>query len=358
MLKTLFLSFHFFTIPLSWGYWRAVNVSQLDESQEVRLIVAGRGDELGTLFQLAAISKAEAYLRMDPGAQIVILSAVESEKNNEQELRQFISRKFINTKKIPMSLGAREFFNEATRFKKIVSIDFYTHSTVKFGMRLDRSEDRLESIDDWSQLLPSLTDQSYLFLHGCNTGFELAPELANQLNRPVMGSLTSTYFQRLTKDQRFVNSDDKSVRDSQWISPATYRLIPDAIPYVGHWGHFSGGGLGFFKTFCGGLLADQCIFGMKKMMSFWLSAKIQFQDRVMDYLCSGRLDSDFGIKCRKALETGNFNLSSFHGNPLKCDFKSCQYELICPQFDDKCDLISPSTGLSTIHNEYRAFLSF
>ncbi|MFN8845451.1 MAG: hypothetical protein ACK5W9_01245 [Bdellovibrionales bacterium] len=331
--------------------------NNIDSNKQIRIIVAGRGDELGTLFQLAALSKAEKYLNNYPQDQILILSAVENERKKNQEKQIFVNRKFQYVTEVPGSLGTDKFFDQILKYKKIASLDFFTHATVKFGLRLDRSEDRLESLDDWWKLKNKLTEEAYIFLHGCNTGFELAPALAKLIHRPVFGSLTSTYFQRLTQDRQFISSDSKGIKEDQWHVPSVYRLVPDTIPYNGHWGHFSGGGLGFFKAFCGDLIPSACFNGMQIMMKDWITSKNSYKEQVQDFLCSGRPDSALGKKCKNSLELRNFNLSTFIGNPLKCDFKSCEFELICPQFDDRCDLQNPFQGIETIHEEYRAFLN-
>jgi len=159
----------------------------------------------------------------------------------------------------------------------------------------------------------------------------------------------------LTRDSVFLMSDDERGRGN-WQEPAVYRLMPDNKPYEGHWGQFSGGGLGFFKTFCGRVNPTNCSKAMSSMMQVWLSVEKDFNNRTADFLCSGRLDTLHGKKCHESLKTNKRTFPFFRGPPLKCNFQSCDFELVCPQFDDKCDLLNEADGTETIFNEYEKFI--
>ena len=96
------------------------------------------------------------------------------------------------------------------------------------------------------------SNDAYLFLHGCNTGFILAPFLSNLLNIPVAASLTSTDFQKLHSDGEFYLTAKGFSPNSDWAhrnknsynfeTSCRYgkclRLKPDNHPYIGYWGEY------------------------------------------------------------------------------------------------------------------------
>lgn len=337
--------------------------------KRTHVFVSGRGDDLGELLQKAALSKAIYTKQIFPQDQILLIGV---EEYSRDEQFSVIKRKgFSNIEFVPASLNQDRLFSKLESLQRIASLHFFTHSAVKFGLRLDSIEDRLEPTDDWTRIKKSLTSDSYIFLNGCNTGFILAPSVSSQLEVPTFGSMTATNIDRKASDGKFYEVEAKlpnGVRFACDREPC-YRMSPDNAPYSGHWGKFNGGGLGFFKMFCNLSEKDQCLKTLSLTLATHIGsaslgnpknlseAKNNYQSVVLERLCPSYGSENTKAECVRQILNLNKNYNPFLGSPLQCSMTKCDFELTCRAFDDKCDLINPYSRSSTLINEYQIYMT-
>lgn len=341
----------------------------INPHKRTHVFVVGRGDELGELLQKAAISKALYTKQVFPQDQILLIGV--EEYNRDEQLAAIKRKGFSNIEFVPASLNQDRLFSKLELFQNIASLHFFTHSAVKFGMRLDSIEDRLEPSDDWTRIKKSLTPDAFIFLNGCNTGFILAPAVSKQLGVPTFGSMTATNIDRKASDGKFYEVEailPIGVRFACDREPC-YRMSPDNAPYSGHWGKFNGGGLGFFKMFCHLADQEQCLKTLSLTLATHIGvtslgspknfaeAKNNYQNVVLERLCPSYGSEKTKNECSRQILNLNKNYNPFLGSPLQCSMTNCDFELTCRAFDDKCDLINPYTRSSTLINEYQMYMT-
>lgn len=363
--------------------------SGINYSLPTRLLIAGDGHDLGTLFQEVAKSKALKYREINPDYQIVLITAVEEGMDNKTTLKRW---GFNLEAERRQKFNGESFLEEVIRFKKIASIDIFSHSSAQYGIHLDGKANRLTlNTKDVESLNGHFIKDAYAFLHGCNTGFNLAPFLSKSWGIPVAGSMTSTNFQKLHNDGQFYltengffpNADWSLVNDKSFKTPvdcndgACLRLKPDNQPYVGFWGEYSGGGLPFYKFFCIKNATEDCLRVMAKSMLSYLGTNVltaasSFEDykkTVLDFVCPISAKRDLRRECEESLESsltsGDETYNPFARPLVQCDFMSCQAEIKCKKIPftgifkpGTCELINHFNGkATTLVREYKAYLS-
>lgn len=325
----------------------------IDYQVPTRLLVAGNGDDLGLQFQYVAKAKALKYHEQNSNEQIVFIAINEKELGSEWSLKRLgfkIIRNDNNT------LDGKEFLKEAVRFKKILSLDIFSHSSAQFGIHLDGKAHRLNvNTRGLETLKSSFTKDAYVYLHGCNSGFNLAPHLSNVWEVPVAGSLTSTNFQKLHVDSHFYLTEEGMAPSSQFQETnmlsydvskqckdgACIRLKPDNTPYYGFWGSYREGGLPFYKFFCVKNTDEHCLKIMaKSLLSHTLIVNLKkdsdfstFKKAVVDWLCPVSSKKDLRNECEskldEALITKDYTYNPFSRAQIECSTKGCKAEIKC-----------------------------
>ncbi|MES3038530.1 MAG: hypothetical protein V4736_11550, partial [Bdellovibrionota bacterium] len=343
VLKTLILAIAF--VSSAEAYFVAqIGSSVKKKNRTTHIVVAGRGDSLGYMFQKTATTKLKKYRDLYPDHQFILLTV--EEKNAEKDEQKLYDWGYSEVTRINGRLTANEFFRQAGYFKEIASIDFFTHNGAHVGINLDGSDTRLKSDNPkWLNLRNDFAPGGYVFLHGCNSGFYMAPQLSEVLSIPVAGSFTSTGFQYLHENHFFYRYDSDSPPLGNWAvtNPVSFalplecvkdlgclRMQADDFPYEGIWGAFTGGGLSFFKFFCRNTRQDDCLSGMANNIKNFISTKAlaangipnfeDYKEVVIDYLCPLKLSTNIHEECRQALTTGTDHFyNSFQGSPLQCN---------------------------------------
>lgn len=361
-------------------------------SLPVRLIVVGKGNDLGLLFQEVARARAIKYAEnrsKELIEQIVIVATDEKEEDSEWSLKRFGFKVMRSEKK---TLDGEKLIEEMLKFKKILSLDIFSHSSVQFGVHLDGRSNRLNSkTDNVNALKDNFMPGAYAYLHGCNTGFNLAPFLSHAWKIPVAGSMTSTNFQKLHNDGNFYLTEEGYAPNSEWAKVnalsndrpwdcskgACLRLKPDNTPYVGFWGSYQEGGLPFYKFFCTDNSEEVCLSAMaKSMLSHSLNVNVKVQSSledykkgVIDFLCPVSSKKDLRGECQAKLEeailTKDMTYNPFSRAQVECDFKKCKAEVSCKKviFTDvpkpgTCHLENKMEGpATTLVREYIAYLA-
>ena len=365
------------------------NSETLDLNKPTRLLVVGNGDDLGLLFDEVAKAKALKYQENYPQDQIALIAINEKELGSERVLKRY---GFTIQRNDSSTLDGKEFIKEASKFKKIASLDIFSHSSAQFGIHLDGRANRLNiNTKGLEALKPNFMKDAYAYLHGCNSGFNLAPFLSATWGIPVAGSMTSTNFQQLHSDGNFYLTEEGYAPNTDWAKTNTLsydvqteckggtclRLKPDNTPYVGFWGAYREGGLPFYKFFCLKNSEADCLRVMaKSMLSHTLTANLKkdssldlYKKAVIDFLCPISSKKDLRGECEAKLEeallTGDMTYNPFSRQLVECDFKSCKVEIECEKVlftgvpkPGTCELKNrTTTPATTLVREYKAYLA-
>lgn len=361
-----------------------------DAYTRTHILIVGKGNELSTLLQTTAAAKAKKYAELFPNEQVYLISVNETGKDDNLELLSKYGFRNV-TEKRSWNFDSSDVFKEMSQFKKIASVDIFSHSVAYYGVILDGKLNRMDpKKDGYEKLAPNFTPDAYAVLHGCNSGQFLAPILSHQWNIPVAGSFTSTDFQRLHEngswyfddgrkpsEGSFVSTNKKSYqRNELCVEGACRRLTPDNHPYNGYWGDFEGGGLGFFKFFCLKNSMEDCQKGMARaaiahVSNLPITKNSSFEDYekvVFDILCPISAKKDLRGECiaglRNAAATGG-TYDSFGGKSLQCDFKGCKAKFKCERIpiidllkEKSCTVINlrESSKTTTQVEEYKAYI--
>ncbi len=373
MLKSLFAFILVATISTAHASYHVAtyNTENLDMNKPTRLLVAGNGDDLGLLFEEVAKAKAMKYAEQFPTEQIVFIAIQEKELGSDANLNRY-GFKILRTES--GKFDGKEFLREAMNFKKIKSLDIFSHSSAQFGIHLDGREHRLNtSTRGLEKLKSSFTPDAYAFLHGCNSGFTLAPFMANAWGIPVAGSMTSTNFQKLHSDGNFYLSEEGFAPNSDWAQTnklsfdteikcskgACQRLKPDNTPYVGFWGAYREGGLPFYKFFCPKNSTEVCLSAMSRsLLSHSLIVNLkrestfeEYKKAAVDFLCPINSEKDLRNECaaklEEALVTKDYTYNPFSRPQIECDFNNCKVEIKCERI-----LIAPKPGTCGLKNNF------
>lgn len=387
-IRILFIAMMFSSIEAHAYFLMTFKTQTIDYNLPTRLLTAGRGEKLGTQFQEVATAKALKYRELNANEQIVLISSNEPDIDNARILRNF---GFVIHKETSRTFDGEKFLEEAIKFKKILSLDIFGHSSAQYGLYFDSRRHRLERDSSGiAKLKGNFLKDAYAILHGCNTGFNLAPTLSALWGIPVAGSMTSTNFQKMHSDGNFYltekgfypNEDWAEVNDKSYESEvkcssgACLRLKPDNSRYIGFWGEYAGGGLPFYKFFCIKNSPQDCMRIMAKSMFSSLgeervdsnSSIEEYQRAVVDFLCPISIKKDLRSECEKnlanALVTGIETYNPFAHTQLECDFKGCKAKISCKEIiftniikPGSCELENTFNGKSsTIVREYKAYL--
>ena len=364
------------------------NTPSINKSKPTRIMVAGDGDGLGLLFQEVAKARALRYSEANPSEQIVLLSFDDKELGTGNALTKW---GFSNIKTDKSTIDGKVFIDEVFQYKKILSIDIFSHSSAQFGVHLAGKANRINIKTKGLEILKAnFMKDAFVYLHGCNSGFNLAPFLSNLWAIPVAGSLTSTNFQKLHSDGNFYLIEEGYAPNSDWakINPFStanqtdcsngtcQRLKPDNTPYFGWWGQYRDGGLPFYKFFCVKNSEDDCTRVMaKSMLSNTLIVNLKkdssiedYKIAVIDFLCPVSSKKDLRNECQteieNALVTGDMTYNPFSRPAIECDFKTCKAEITCDKIlltgmakPGTCSLRNDAkTPATTLVREYKAYM--
>lgn len=340
--------------PAFAGYVVAVkNAGVVDHAKPTHLLVTGRGSDLKYLFQQTAAARAERYLRLSPNHQVVLITHDEADGDREQtNMLKSLGFKVISSS--DETLDAELVLKELTAFTRIATLDIYSHTSALYGAQMGGGSNRIGINDESYAVLKSrFMKGAYAILHGCNSGYYMAPFYAEQWGIPVQGSLTSTDFERRHVNGNFYRNENDAKPSGAWSSKKdteNYRMKPDNWAYHGVWGAYQAGGLGFMKTFCPGALDEACEAAMaESLMSFSgrapandTKSKSAMMGVLKETMCpTGQKNPQRFIECAgkiDALAAGReVDFSPFQGHALECDFRGCQFKM------EKCESAAPGS---------------
>ena len=353
--------------------------TSIDYGKVSRVFVIGNGSELGLRFHKVAKAKAMRLRENFPKDQIIVIA----HKSHRFDSAASLNSLGFNVVKTDKSgFTAKHLLNELSYIYKIKSLDFFTHSSSKVGLYLESYYDPISSESkNLSKITGKFTSDAYVHFHGCNTGFNQAPEFSRIWNVPVFGSLTSSDFHVLNDDGEFYRELNGFQPDKNWAKENTLsfdevssckngsceRMRPDNSPYRGAWGSYDGGGLHFYKIFCGNVSSERCSKAMAHSVLSQLtnvnlkqdSSLEEYKKAVSDLLCPTAAKTEVKANCvanfEKALEEGDYHYTPFKGNQLNCSNRSCEFKLECKR--RKCTVVTNYQKAETTMREYENYLN-
>lgn len=327
--------------------------SHVDLVKPTHVLVSGRGQDLGRQPQMSALGVAARIRVADPGAQVVLLSVFEDATNRaDLEAKGIEILKVDDTKPFNTSSA----MSELLKFKSISSLQFFGHNSPTLGTQTDGPGERFDFREGQVRKLRGhFGADGYVFIHGCNAGWIIAPLLSTSLGVPTAGAFTGTHFERLHSDSNFYVADDTRAPTAAWAKAnegsflaaracsngGCLRMRPDNVAYNGHWGDFSGGALGFYKFFCATNTQAQCDRVMAKALANFLTtenldartSRAAFIEAAKDFICPSSKDRAISNACQDALDqalAGKLTaFSSLRSPAVQCDFKSCAAKFTC-----------------------------
>ncbi|MGZ3693899.1 MAG: hypothetical protein ACXWQO_06835 [Bdellovibrionota bacterium] len=338
------------------AYFLASFSPTIDRDRETKIIVIGYSRGMRDRLLEAAVASGLRIRSVRPTMQVVFF-IVQERKETAKSLERFGLYILQDTQN---QLKPATLLNELTSFSKIASLDFFTHTHVLWGASIEglkKSQSFSHKIPDIESLAGHFTSYGYIFFHGCNAGFVIAPALAKILQVPVAGPLASTAIERLGSGGHWREDDSvDKVKRKDWAEEnavsyetpipcslgACIRMRPDNHPYRGIYGSFSVG-LGIYKFFCPNILLDTCEVAMaESLFAFPSERNLQMSDTqesfeavLAEYICSSQIRARSRVACQLSLKQGFFSKlrDSFSGTEPLCSIEKCQIEINC---DGKC----------------------
>jgi len=384
----------------------ALSISRFAESPalnptlKTHVFVMGYAGGLADQFFRTAVARARKYQENFPDRQFVFIGPDKIDKNSPsydsyEEYRSVLQRLQLTPERLDEKyLLSNRLLEILENYTQIESLEFMSHSAAHLGVGLDEvpSNSPLAvykrfnaQTEGLAQLRDNFSNDAFLVLHGCNSGFTQAPAFAKVLGIPSAGSLSSTNTQEIYSDSRWYFNDSGRYPDGlrktatneisyqesyDCRSGHCHRMKPEAYPYAGYWGNLNAG-LSHYKFFCGNAVADnQC----KKSMALFMAGHVgivknaasvisDYKNNIKDFLCPDANRPDARRECFSKMEA-SLTDSSVHysgmtrGKTLNCNFEKCDVEIRCTDAQGSCQVLSAPDNPrpTTMQNEYKAYL--
>lgn len=351
------------------------------------ILIAGEGKELGTMFLEAALGKAQKIVESDPNAKVVLYSNFNKDlaKEVEKVQRTELQVEVADTSSFGIDTLSKEVAGASL---PISSLHILSHSAVTYGLHLYKGGRFSSNNPAWAGLVGKFTSDGYIFLSGCNSGFELAPKLAQRLGVPAAGTLTSAEFQFLDQQGQWKYSSPISDLQDPGVSANTIsyrtpkscragaciRMQPLYSSYSGYWGDYKYGSFPTFKFFCGTTPESKC----EKVMALSLQHQLtdvavdktssfeEFKRAAISYFCP-KYTNDTKVKnCEDTLNSLAYSSEISTFSPaadytLRCDSQGCEHKFECAKRyifggDIRCSLTKDNSPSSSFVDEFRRYL--
>ena len=326
-----------------------LNSQNMNSSKPVDVFVAGQGEEMGLQFLFGALTRAKKHeeIYSNSRSQIIVWA---KEWSKRKDLKVINDRGFRVIESNSKRLTNNAILKILKGIPSISSFHIISHNAAFIGNKVQDRTDRLSFGNfPWEQLSSSFTEDGFVFLHGCNTGFVVAPEISKKLKRAVFGSLTSTDFQEIFVDGQWYHNNPgfgqfpskmkKMTRSGELFETSTeglpcwkgfcHRMMPNNHPYRGYWGKYEIG-LPYYQVFCNyyrGSLDDSCEKGAAAGINTTLTISPKsWEDKVIDFMCPRMADPSVHKGCIQVLK-GESDKIVFGGNTLRCDREKCSFKL-------------------------------
>ncbi len=345
---------HYYVLKLT-------DAEPIDYEKPTHFFVADSGYKLVSLFQEAATGRLQRLKEVYPGHQFILIAYNESRWRPQFDNLSFLKRWGYEIIKEEYSyiLNDLAMFREMKSFKKIHSLDIFSHANINGAV--------FSVYGGYSGSEINFVPTATISLFGCNAGYKLAGILSETFGIPVSASLTSSDFQKLhTLGDYFRNDEHLKPTTGQWSrsndlsfnQPVScskgvcVRMKPDEFPYTGMHGAYPYG-LPYYKFFCPGLTEERCLQAKSQWILGFLSLKplhirSSYEDYklvVRDVLCPNNYRTNVKAECtQKLIESESDPLvvySPFKGNMIQCDWQGCDFTV---------------TSKTSFIDEYHSFL--
>jgi hypothetical protein len=353
-----------------------------DPAMGAHVIIAGKGLEVGDQWLKAAHTQALLFKDRQRHGKIVLISAIDK-SNYSTLLRDW---GYQNVAAVDRSMTSGEVIKLLNKVPSIASLDFIGHNGAILGFAFESYSHRffLDAVKSLAPLKTKFTKDSFIRVLGCNTGWRLAPALAETLGVPASGTFTYADIQNLHNLGDWFYHDEGRYPSGFWLDTNSrsffkpiacthiggcVRLKTVSSSYTGTHGDYSGG-LPFMKYFCGPLDRNDCFRRMAMSTQYLvgnstLSARPtleQFAETLADQFCPAWKDLQRKANCHAKVIDHVFGraklprtFSTFVDRSLSCNFRKCSFEQVCT---DKCVLIAKTDQPSTAYvDEIDAYLA-
>ncbi len=319
---------------------KSVNWSKV---KSVDVFVAGYGEEMGLQFLYGAITRAKVHDETYPDSRAqVIIWAEENGKRKDRAVLQDRGFKIMEVNS--WNLRESSLAKEINKLPPVSSLHIVSHNAAVEGFAVQKRSRVNADNSLWDEIKGRLTSDAYVFLHGCNTGYLVAPGISKVIQRPVFGSLTSTDFQQVFDNGEWYHNNSgwgqypsgmgkKKVNDVLYSSNEScwkgycHRMMPNEHTYRGYWGDYEVG-LPYYKAFCNYNYSDAsaCMKGIAAGVRTTPTIGDQsWESKVEDFLCPRMADPAVHASCVAALK-GAGKQDFFRGKTLECSLKGCDFD--------------------------------
>lgn len=331
----------------------------IKSSTPTHLIVVGRGKDMGLGFLESAVAQTKKYQAIYPEHQVVIF-AVDDDGGGTDSVSYLKNRNFTMIQATSGNLKMANITRAVEKYNlsRLESMDVISHNAPTFGSVLESNLNRMKPEDD--ELLPlksRFAETFYIKLHGCNSGYGVAPGQANTLGVLVLGTLTSTNLTTPHSDGFWYYNDkgqypesapqakDLLLSDTQSMAckgTLCSRLMPVRSPYNGYWGQLDAG-LPYFKAFCPVGKDEQCKKAMARSLIDRLGDNAPLNKNrslenitaaLQDLMCPSTTNTEKKQACLDGIDqvvAGNLKrfAPTWTGKNIKCNLNDCQAKVKC-----------------------------
>ncbi len=323
----------------------------------VHLVITGKGMEVGDQWLRAGHTQALLFNSRKNHGNVRYIGAIE----NSESLSLLKKWGYQNIQVFNQTYTGPLLVKQILLNAKVASIDFIGHNGALLGFVLENYENRFFT-DDAKALAPlakRMSADSFVRVVGCNTGWTLAPLLAQVLKVPVAGTFTFSDIENLYNDREWYYHDTgrfpqgESIlkqNDLSFYTPISCvadggctRLKPVRINYQGKHGNYTGT-VPFLKFFCGALATPDC-FRRMALSTTYLVGNValldtptpsQFANLLADHFCPSYVNAQRKSECvqgilnhvdeKKSLAS---TYTTADGPSLTCDFQKCAAKVNC-----------------------------
>ncbi len=339
--------------------------ARAQSSVGTHLLIVGKGLEVGDQWLRAAHTQALLFKDKTKHGPIRIIGAIE----NSRTLQMMRDLGYQNIQTFNQTFTGPRLNAALQNTARIASMDFIGHNGAVLGFVLEDYSNRffLNDARAMSSLRSKMTADSYVRLMGCNTGWNLAPEMAKALQVPVAGTFTFADIQKLFETNewfyhdigrfpsggKFLSRNDVSYTTTVKCDyhGGCLRLKPVHIAYQGKHGSY-GGTVPFLKYFCAGVATADCQRRMALSMTQFASVTAsagkptaaQYQDILADFFCPAVKDNAKREACKQAVKnhaSGTVPLrrtyTNSSGPTVICNLQKCETQQVCS--DGSCAMV-------------------
>lgn len=348
------------------------------------IIVTGKGMEVGDQWLRAGHTQALLFKDRPQHGAIRFIGAIE----NTDTLKHLNKWGYTNIQVFDKTFSGSRLVAAITEVAKINSIDFIGHNGALLGFALEDYKNRffLEDVKAMKALAVRMTADSFVRIMGCNTGWGLAPALAQALQAPVAGSFTFADIEKLHETGAWYYHDEGRYPGGSFLrrNELSYnypvdcyadggcmRLKPVRINYQGRHGSYAGT-VPFLKFFCGGVSSADCFRRMAISTIYEVSTVAvkeiptpdQFAEIMIDHFCPSYVNAAKRTDCATAV--GNHvrgikalpsTYSQADGPTLTCNFESCSVVKDCSSGTCVMKGIANAPPSTTFVDELNAFMA-